>query len=326
MKKLLFAFLVLAIMGSCYAVSIDVQDSIPANTVWSFSVRLPNASDFENAQVLLDGDSLIRVYAPSNKILSPDQEDIDKTRVFSNTEPIDNTIYFLVSPLAKGSHDIALKVDDEDETEKEVLFFEIFDADEQGDLQSRLDSLRGTVNSVVEQVNGFEGRLSEALTEEDKQALQSSINSTKDSITALESRLKQQETESNAKIDVLLQDLEAQRARINDLNKPLLFGVGFASLGGVSQELVGLGILFVVVIAAAILVVKFRDRIPVKKGLYGKPKKEEATFSKQDKDIAGQAMTEAQEETSKGKWAFGSKKQPKEESKRFNIGDLIRKD
>ena len=107
----------------------------------------------------------------------------------------------------------------------------------------------------------------------------------------------------------------------------MLFGVGFASLGGVSQELVGLGILFVVLIAAAVLVVKFRDRISLGKGLYGKPKKEKATFSKQDEDIAEQAMTEAQdEEGKKGKWAFGSEGQPKEGSKRFNIGDLIRKD
>lgn len=325
MKKLVFAFLVLAIASSCNAASIEVQDSVPAKTVWSFSVTLPNGEDFDDARVLLDGSRLISFYTdPSDEIVAYDE---DSSRLFSSTEPEGRKVYFLVSPLAKGTHDIELKVDDETEDEREVSFFEIFDADEQGDLQSKLNSLRGTVNSVVEQVNGFEGRLSEALTEEDRQALQSSINSTKDSITALESRLKQQETESDAKIDVLLQDLEVQRARINDLNKPVLFGVGFASLGGVSQELVGLGILFVVVIAAAVLVVKFRDRISLRKGLYGKPKKEEATFSKRDKDIAEQAMTEAhEEEGQKGKWAFGSEERPKGGSKRFNIGDLIRKD
>jgi len=323
MKKLLIAFLLLLVLGSCYAVSITAEDSIPANTLWSFRVTLPSATDFDDAKVELDGSRIVSFYtSPSNEIVSYDE---DLSRIFSITEPDNSKVYFLLSPLSKGTHDLLLEVDGETVQEREVLFFEIFDADEQGDLESRLDSLRGTMNSVVEQVNGFEERLGKALTEEDKQALQSSINSVKDSITGLETRLGQQESESSTKMNVLLQDLEVQKARINDLNKPAIFGLGLFSLGGISPELQGIGILVVIVIAAAVLVAKFRDKIPLKKGLYGKPGKK-AGFSRQDKDIAEQVMNEAQDEGSKGKWAFGDSKPVKEESKRFNVGDLIRKD
>ncbi|GAI26586.1 unnamed protein product [marine sediment metagenome] len=77
---------------------------------------------------------------------------------------------------------------------------------------------------------------------------------------------------------------------------------------------------------AAVLVVKFKDKIP-KKGLYGKAKKKSAVFSQHDEDIANQVLTESQDESKSGKWAIeGAKPAVKAERKRFNIGDLLRKD
>ena len=74
---------------------------------------------------------------------------------------------------------------------------------------------------------------------------------------------------------------------------------------------------------AIILIVKYKDKIP-KRGIYGKIK-EKPVFSEKDEDIAEQVMTESSEESQKGKWAFGEAKPEKEERKRFNVGDLIKK-
>ena len=51
--------MVLLFAAGTSAASIEVQESIPANTVWSFSVTLPNGTDFDDARVLLDGDRII---------------------------------------------------------------------------------------------------------------------------------------------------------------------------------------------------------------------------------------------------------------------------
>lgn len=320
MKKFALAFLVMILAGSCYAASIDVQEAVPADTVWSFSVTMPNPADFDDAKVLLDGTRIASFYTYNDKIKF-DEEDIDRRRVFSNTEPIGNTVYFLVSPLEKGSYELVLEVDDESRAEEEIEFFEIYDAEEKADLQTQLTSLRGSVNSLIEQYNAVESQLGEKLTEADRQALQSGIDSLQTAITNLE----EQETDSGNKISALNQEIQVVNTRVNDLNKATGFGIGFFSLGSIKPETRAAIVFILVVVAAAILVVRFKDRLPLKKGLYGKPAKKDVAFTKHDKDIAEQVMNETQEETEKGKWAFGTSKPVEKERKPFNIGDLIKK-
>jgi chaperonin cofactor prefoldin len=320
MKKFILAFLVIMVAGSCFAASIDVQEAVPADTVWSFSVTMPNAADFDEAKVLLDGTRIASFYTYNDKIKF-DEEDIDRRRVFSNTEPIGNTVYFLVSPLGKGRYELVLEVDDESRAEEEIEFFEIYDAEEKADLQTQLNSLRGSVNSLIEQYNEIEAQLGEKLTEADRQQLQSGIDSLQTAITNLE----EQETDSGNKISALNQEIQVVNMRVNDLNKSTGFALGFFSLGSIKPETRVAIIFILVLVAAAILIAKFRDKLPLKKGLYGKPKKEEVSFTKKDEDIAEQVMNETQDESQKGKWAFGPGKPAEQERKPFNIGDLIKK-
>ncbi len=324
MRKFLIAFLVMIVAGGSFAASIDVQEAVPADTVWSFSVTMPNAADFDNAKVLLDGTRIASFYTYNDKIKF-DEEDIDRTRVFSNTEPIGNTVYFLVSPLEKGSHELVLEVDDESRAEEQIEFFEIYDAEEKADLQTQLTSVRGSVNSLIEQYNAVETQLGEKLDEADRQQLQSGIDSLQSALTGLENSLEEQGTDSSSKINALNQEVQVVNTRVNDLNKASGFGAGLFSLGSVKPETRAAIVFILVVVAAAILVAKFKDRLPLKKGLYGKPAKKEVAFTKHDKDIAEDVMNETQEETEKGKWAFGTSKPVKQERKPFNIGDLIKK-
>ncbi len=50
-------------------------------------------------------------------------------------------------------------------------------------------------------------------------------------------------------------------------------------------------------------------------------------FPQHDEDIADQVLNESQDNVKSGKWAIdGAKPVEKSERKRFNVGDLLRKD
>jgi len=326
MKKILIAFLVMLIAGSCYAASIDVPESLPEKSVWSFSVTLPNGQDFDDADVFLDGDRLISFYTnPQDEIVT---YDVDESRLFSSTDPIGNRVYFLVSPLSEGNHRIKLEVDDSVEAEEEVEFFEIYDSDSGSSLQDQINSVKTSVGSMIEQYNAMESKISAALTEEDKQALQSSINNVSSSVSALESKLEEQAEQSDTKDNALLNDIESVKSEIVEMKEPQGLGAAFASLPEVSPEAQMGAIGLIIAIGAAALFIKFKDKLPLNSGLYGGSDKEENSFSKQDEDIAEQVMNEETGDSGQtGKWAFGSggSRPVKEERKRFNIGDLIKK-
>ena len=321
-KHAFFALVLLTLATNACAASIEAQETTPEKTVWSFAVRLPAGTDFDNAQVLLDGTNLIEFYTnPSNETIAYNQ---DSERLFSNTEPEGNKVYFLVSPQATGEHTIRLEIDGETQDEKTLLFFEIYDAEGKADLQTQVNSLRGSVNSLIEQMNTMNDTLEQTMTQEDKQALQTSINNIDSSLTELEQKLEQQETENNAKTSVLLEDVQRLQEKTNDLNKAIAPGIGFAALGAIDDTAkTGLGLLALAIIAA-VLIIRYKDRLPINKGIYGNWKKK-PLFSEHDEEIAEQVLEESQDESQKGKWAFGHEpKQEKEEPKRFNLGDLIR--
>lgn len=323
MKKALLVFLILVLATPCYTASIEALETLPEKTVWSFSVILPNGTDFDNAQLILDGSNLIAFYTnPSNEIIAYDK---DTERLFSVTEPEGNKIYFLVSPQQTGDRTLRLEIDAETADEKTINFFELYDAEGKADLQTQVNSLRGNVNSIIEQFNEINNRLDQSLTEEDKQTLQTSINNMDNSLTGLETRLEQQSEENNTKTNILLEDVQRLQAKTNDLNASLNTGIGLASLGAINDNTkLGLGILAIAIIAA-ILIIRYKDRLPINKGIYGKFKKQRPMFTEHDEEITEQVLEESQDETQQGKWAFGSSQpQEKEDSKRFNLGDLIR--
>ncbi|MBN2067086.1 MAG: hypothetical protein JW744_01320 [Candidatus Diapherotrites archaeon] len=325
MRKTVFAFLLVLLAGFCYSASINVEGSLPANTVWSFSVSLPNGADFDDATVFLEGTELISFYTnPSNQIIA---YDADSTRVFSYTEPIGNNVYLLVSPMAKGSREITLEVDGVEEDNEEIGFFTILDADEQGDIQGQLNSLKGSLNTLIGQLNELE---ESALTEDDRQELLSKIASIEGSIYSIESSLASLESKANVN-ESEIQGLSLQASdlmqRTADLNAAIsgtgLFGLGKAG------EMLGLAI---VVIIVAIIALSFaysnrhKLKFNVKKSVYGKqkPAKSIQGFSRKDEDITSEVL---EEEGRKGKWAYGDHelKQEARESKRFQLGDLLKK-
>jgi len=100
--------------------------------------------------------------------------------------------------------------------------------------------------------------------------------------------------------------------------------VGFAalSLKGLGPEAQLALVLIAGVVIVIVLAARFKDRIRLSRGLYGRPGKENVVFSSRDEEITEQVLSESQDEEKKGKWAFGP---GEKRGKRFSIGDLIRK-
>ena len=323
MKRIFIAFMLVALLASCSAASIEVNENIPASTAWSFSVEFPNSSDFDIAQIFLDGGKVARVSGGSGIDVLPSS--IDKTKIFSYTDSVERRIYFLVSPLEKGDHEIELEIDGDTVDEEAISFFEIYDAEGNADLQSQITSLRGNVNSVVEQFNEIKDKLDETLTEEDRYALEQSINNLETDVGALETEFENSSLQNQNRVEVLLEDVTALQARTADLNSSLAGGLGFLSLGSLNQGTMMIIATIIIAIVAAMLVVRYKDKISFKKGLYGKPRKNKVMFSQHDEDITEQVLNESQDSEKVGKWSFGDTKPVKEERKPFNIGDLLRK-
>ena len=323
MKRIAFALMVLLLTAGGGAASIEVQGSVPASTVWSFSVTLPNAGDFTDAKILLDGPQIARIKGDSGIYFPPNS--IDTTKIFSRTDVVSNRVYFLVSPLAKGTHTLRLEVDGSSADEESVEFFEIFDAEGNADLQDQLTSIQGSINTLVSQLNEIESRLGETLDADDRAELQAGIDSVQSALSGLEANVELKGGESDAKINALngyLQQLEQRESE-----KEMQAGTGFFSIPSIRPEMQAFLLIVVVAAAAVFLVAKFRDRIPIKKGLYGNVKIRVPSFSKYDSDITEQAMKAAQRDTSSpdGKWAFESEAHKEEAHRGFGFGALIKK-
>lgn len=316
MRKLLFAFLVIALAGYCSAASVEIKDTLPAETVWSFSVFLPNGVDFGNAEVLLDSSRLAYFQTDSaDQVVLLEK---DNSRLFSVSSASSNRVYLLVAPLVKGDHTVSLKVDGASIVEKTISFFEIGSFDDKQSMQDKIASLNGSVNTVINQINNLE---EDALTQEDRQELQASINELQGKLDSLEAELKQ---DAQNKANVLVGDIQVLQQRVDDLNKAAGFGIGFALLPEVKQETVMIALLAVAAVLAIALIVKFRDRIPLQRNMYGKFKKDAPVFSVRDDEISEQVSSQAAEiQSGSGKWAFEeTASKPK---RGFGFRDMLKK-
>lgn len=317
MRKLLFAFLVMVLAGYCSAASIEVKESLPAETVWSFSITLPNAADFDNADVLLDSSSLVQFYtSPAGQIVAYNP---DKSRLFYVSElASSNRVFLLVAPMAKGDHTISLKIDGTSSAEKTVNFFEIGSFDDKQSIQGQITSLNGSINTVIQQMNDLDEK---ALTGQDKQELQSGINELQSKLGSLEAKLKQ---DSQDKANVLVADIQVLQQRVDDLNKAAGFGIGFALLPGADSGTALIALLVIAALVAIMLIVKFKDKIPLRRNMYGKFKRDSPVFSVRDDEIAEQVSSQMPEaDAGNGKWAFDQA--PAKPKGAFGFRDMLKK-
>ncbi len=324
MKKLLSALLLFLLAVSCSAASINVQNAVPADTVWSFSVTLPDAGDFDEAEIMLDGSSLVTLYTRSNKILV---DVLNETKVLSNAV-VGSSVYLSIAAVGKGTHSIRLVIDGEEEASKEVLFFEVLAAEDQPDLQSQINSLHGSINSLIEQFNELDERAGGMLKEEDRQQLQAGIDELSAAVNSLEAQLQQQQVaaeQAEAELASLQQQAQALGRKALELDETIASGL----FGLASNPKAGLSMVIIIVAAVVIvLVVRNREKLQFKKGLYESHRKEEqepVVFSESEEEITGEVLQEEQGKS--GKWAFkGKKAGPRAESKRFHLSDLLKKE
>ncbi|MCX6799025.1 MAG: hypothetical protein NTW59_02945 [Candidatus Diapherotrites archaeon] len=324
---------VLLFFAACAsAVSISAADSVAAGSVWSVSVSLPNAGEFNFAKIFLDGSQIAKVNGDSGIYFPPSSA--DSSRVLSATVS-GNNANFLLAGLSRGTHTVSVSVDGGDSVGREVNFFDVLSAEEQGSLQSQLNSLRGSVNSLVEQYNALEGKGGGVLTEDDKQEFLGELGNVKASIEEMQQRLSAAESDGAAtkgELGLLLGDVEAlgakagvsvaaaENAALESSEQP----TGLFSLPPLDPGL-EMAMLVVVAAAAAIgLIFLNRGGLSRSGSVYsGKSVPEfSSTYIEVKKEIEKEEEEEMQAKNPK--WAF-DKKPAAEEKKPFGIGDIVRK-
>ena len=323
MKKALFCLLLPLLLAPLGAFAgINAPASIPADTVWSFSVSLPAAGEFSSARIFLDGTQVAKVNGDSGIYFPPNS--VESSRILSNAIG-GNTAFFSVAALGKGTHTLKMQVDSIDPESREIYFFEVFNAESQRELQSQLDSVRGSVNSLITQFNSLEEKSNGALTASDKEELLAGIKELGSLAEALQAELELQKSE-NAAAQGEIQSLSGEMSSLK--GKPVVTGSGAgAGVAGFFSAAIldsGAGMALIAVIVAAVfavLLVKNRGRLRFRKSIYAKAEKAEEVSSINTKEV-----TEVLEEMEKkGKWAFVENKAAGEPKKPFSMGEIIRR-
>lgn len=318
MRKLLFASLFLLLAAAASA-AIDLQNSVAANSVWSFSVSLPEPSAFSSAKILLDDSQLIKIISDGSNTV-PWPNSMDAARVSSNAV-VGNSVYLSVVGLPKGAHTIKVQVDDWSPESREVYFFEAMDAAEQSNLQSQLNSLKASVDTLTEEVNSFPA---DYLRKEDKDQLLAEISALKGKIDSMQSSLDSvaaDESQNKQGIQGLITETQQLRQQTTKLDESMQSG--FFGWGKLTQGTGLIAALLIVAIIVIIIAYSKRHLFHFKKSLYGKRMNSEdlgATLGEEDGVIDAKGLAA---EAKPGKWAL--EKPVEEKRRRFHFGDLIKK-
>jgi len=319
MKKTLFCLLLLFAPLGVFA-EINAPASIPADTVWSFSVSLPAAGEFVSARIFLDSQQVAKVNGDSGIYFPPNG--VESSRIFSNAIG-GNTAFFSAAALGKGTHTLKMQVDSKDFESREIYFFEVLNAENQQEVEAQLNSVKGSVNSLITQFNGLEDKSKGALTAADKEELLAKISGLGALAESLQAELQLQKSENSAAMGEI-SALSREISLLKEKPKGIDLAAGATGLFSAAALNSGIGIALIMVIVAAIaiaLLARNIGRIGFKKSIYSKPQKEDAVSS-----INTNEVTEVLEEMEKkGKWAFDENKVADEPKKPFSMGEIIKR-
>ncbi len=318
MKKFAFALLFL-LLASAASAAIDLQGSVAANSVLSFSVSLPSASSFREAIVFLDSDELIGVYTFQSKV-KIDEDSLNKTKVVSSAV-VENVVYLSIAALRSGSHTVKVQVDGTETESREITVFEPLDSEQIAEMQKDLSGLRGTVIAQEERLNALQA---DSLRKEDKDQLLAEIDSLKEKLDSMQSSLDSvaaDESQNKESIDGLVaetQALKQQAAKLNESMESGFFGLG--------KSWQGIGLIAALFIAAIIVIAvaySKRHLFHFKRSLYSKRMSTDdlgEAIGEGDGVIAAEGLAA---EAKPGKWAL--ERPVQEKSHKFHFGDLIKK-
>lgn len=339
MNKAFTAFFVILFLVSVQALSYNVKEQILANTAWTFSVTF-DSFDFSEAKVLLNDEPLFSVFTYasnktiierySSKVISAEMNSLTLSSSLAALNAGDYTLKILLykngSLLTEEAINFtvfnALPESFRQETQEQFNSVNKSINEISGNLSSQIStvnqSLSENISSLDSKINSVQTDLTERIANVDSkvnsldnslQETQSNLDKTNESLAALNSNLNKLNAEYKEIIAVqakrivdlennlaaVKQELQAQAFKINHP-----YSTGFASIAGMNP-VVSLLVLALIVILV-LLFIGYKRFIDIER------RKQEAT----EEQLGW-----------RGKWA--AFKQKESESKRFSLGDLIKK-
>jgi len=345
MKKAFVGIIFLLLMSTAYGLSLDIPTDIPSNLNWSFSSTFDNFS-FEHLQASVDGKNLVDVYVYAGNKTIVEQADPSVINAY-----VDGTKVFVsVVGLSSGSHNVEVRLFDNgvqiDSVSGTVSAFnalsEEFEAQVNSELQ-RVETLteefNQNLNTKISEVDNAVDNLDQTIVEglsageSDREAIRDdlkSLQSTTDELNDVTSQLAETDNLTAEEIEALQARQVFLQRLINQLNEEdeqVASGTGFFSFSD-GGSLVGVFlILLMLLIVIGALMVKSRDDAPLfSQSVPGS--ENEDVEDEESEDVEESQSTESEDDDSgdydwQGKWAF---EQQNKKSKRFSLGDLIKRE
>lgn len=333
MKRLMFlGILVILFSLGAYALNLNVPGGVPAGSSFSIIVGI-NESNFDEIKVFLND---TQIFSQSMAGTSVDSAYVS----FETTQG--NKRILLINPLSAGTYTVKAQLLDagsivsEEEASVEVFTpmqssageslkhdVEVLNEElaniknSNSELSTKIQELQNKLSDFEDKMSSFESEFADI-----KNSLAES-NSNYKSLSALLNKLKQSINATNATLTELrsknadlnsslfalsskVKSLEEQQARV---------ATGFVTFG---QGITAFSVLLVVVLIIAFYL---RKRKETQAPLFEEPGVE----ADKDEEIASALVGE--EPKPKGRWAYrGKEAQEEKEERRFNLGDLIKRD
>ncbi len=334
MRRILFAFALVLLVGGAHALSLDVPADVPTNTPLSIAVEFDSLDSFSDAVVQLDGSTIVELYTRRSSLYI---DSSDKSKVLA--ESIDGQkLYLLLNGFrSEGGRTISVEEIGKEQQSATVNVFIPVSKDFEEEYLQQFNSLKNTIMSYANDIDDLKVKVDELEGLIASKASASELQSKLDELSASIGGIQGSLDESASQLQTLQQSVDEQGARLGELEQETeeFIATGFISFAAIQNETT-LTIVGTIIVIIVIVVLVTKGKVSLPKLL--KPKGKEKSIytpSKEDEKITSQVLEEArkgkEEPKGAGKWAFkgGSWKPKEEESKRTGVsrlGDLIKRD
>jgi len=352
-QSLLVLIVLILLLSMVSAISIDVRNPISEGSQWSFSVDFGSLSGVDEGKIYVDSELALTIFEHSGEVFTVDVS----SKVLSNN--VDGgKVVVSYNGLSEGEHTIDAKTmldgSVSEEESVSITFNRAPSQSEMNNLENQISSLDSTVSNLESDIGALEKTIVDKDIEID--ALQQKNSELLNEINKIELDIDKLESSGATNEEILLNvkdDLNVLLAEREESRKnPIL---GFFTAGANSSVL----LLALVAIVAIIVIGVFLKKnsssiysssifskndeleIPAEEGR----KFETKTIKKEEKIAPQREAKESKvkgffskfkkeegvvDSTLKRKWAIESydpktEVKPKQESKRFELGDLIKK-
>lgn len=333
-KFLSFLALVIFCTSFVTALSIDSQSSFSEGTQWGFIASFDTLSNGETGEIIINNEKVMSVFRHNNS-LYVDESILSSKIVSFKINNYSITLSLVGYPESEVT--ILLKRINADsvvnQVEKIVKFVELSSKSEQDALRIEVSSLQTKINNLEESISQKDQQISNLEIENSK--LLGDIQTLQSTIRLLEQDGKTNEeilTQVKDDLDVLL--IEREEARKSPLTGLFVFGAENSSFLFVALLLIVLVVVgvFIKTRKTSIYDSPIFDNegdLDYSKSLENASKKQKGSFFQIFSNKKVESIDESSD-SKKGKWAsesyFPQKDiESKEEDKRFDLGDLIKK-